>query len=203
MASTWRWRAADPSRSTIARGTRSSRSQAARVSSDPHGLIATYGREQAHRDLGLAARRAHRNAPGRRRAGGLRPQRRADRHGGSGDLGCGEREAQPSAAVFAADVTLAFSPDGTRLAVGSGDEVRVFDARSGAELQVLRHRGAAEYKVVFSPDGSMLASWADDGTRVWALDIDDLLEIARQNVTRSLSDEECRRYLHVAACPRG
>lgn len=46
----------------------------------------------------------------------------------------------------------------------------------------------------------MLASWADDGTRVWALDIDDLLEIARRNVTRSLSDEECRRYLHVAAC---
>ncbi|HLA92193.1 MAG TPA: BTAD domain-containing putative transcriptional regulator [Actinomycetota bacterium] len=100
------------------------------------------------------------------------------------------------------DVTVAFSPDGTRLAVGSGDEVRVFDARSGAALQVFRHRAAVEvFKVVFSPDGSMLASWADDGTRVWALDIDDLLDIARANVTRSLSDEECRQYLHVAACP--
>jgi WD40 repeat protein len=99
------------------------------------------------------------------------------------------------------DVTVAFSPDGTRLAVGSGDEVRVFDARSGAPLQEFRHRAAVEvFKVVFSPDGSMLASWADDGTRVWALDIDDLLAIARQNVTRSLSDEECRQYLHVAAC---
>ncbi len=99
------------------------------------------------------------------------------------------------------DVTVAFSPDGTRLAVGSGDEVRVFDARSGAALQEFRHRAAVEvFKVVFSPDGSMLASWADDGTRVWALDIDDLLDIARQNVTRSLSDEECRQYLHVAAC---
>jgi WD40 repeat protein len=97
---------------------------------------------------------------------------------------------------------LAFSPDGTRLAVGSNDEVRVFDAGSGAELLVLRgHRGSvAVDKVVFSPDGSMLASWADDGTRVWALDIDDLLEIARHNVTRSLSDQECRQYLHVGAC---
>ena len=95
---------------------------------------------------------------------------------------------------------LAFSPDGTRLAVGSPEEVRVFDAGSGAELLVLRgHEGSVD-KVVFSPDGTMLASWALDGTRVWALDIDDLLEIARQNVTRSLSDEECRRYLHVAAC---
>jgi WD40 repeat protein len=96
---------------------------------------------------------------------------------------------------------LAFSPDGTRLAVSSADEVRVFDAGSGAELQVLRDPGVVEFdKVVFSPDGTMLASSADDGTRVWALDIDDLLDIARQNVTRSLSDEECRQYLHVAAC---
>jgi WD40 repeat protein len=100
-----------------------------------------------------------------------------------------------------ADATVAFSPDGTRLAVGSADEVRVFDASSGAQLQVLRARGVVEFdKVVFSPNGSMLASSADDGTRVWALDIDDLLEIARQNVTRSLSDDECRQYLHVAAC---
>ena len=27
------------------------------------------------------------------------------------------------------------------------------------------------------------------------------LEIARHNVTRSLTDEECRQYLHVEACP--
>jgi WD40 repeat protein len=102
------------------------------------------------------------------------------------------------------DVTVAYSPDGTRLAVGSGDEVRVFDARSGAALQEFRHGAVVEVdgvaKVVFSPDGSMLASWAADGTRVWALDIDDLLEIARANVTRSLSDDECRQYLHVEAC---
>jgi hypothetical protein len=37
--------------------------------------------------------------------------------------------------------------------------------------------------------------------RIWALDIDDLLEIADENVTRSLTDDECRRYLHDAACP--
>ena len=37
--------------------------------------------------------------------------------------------------------------------------------------------------------------------RVWALDMDDLLEIAQENVTRSLTDAECRRYLHVEACP--
>jgi len=99
------------------------------------------------------------------------------------------------------NVALAFSPDGTRLAVTSADEVRVFDASSGAQLMALRHRGADGIdQVVFSADGSMLASTAGNGTRVWALDIDDLLEIARANVTRALSDAECRQYLHLPRC---
>ncbi len=56
--------------------------------------------------------------------------------------------------------------------------------------------------VDFSPDGSMLVSGAADGVvRVWALDIDDLLEIARREVTRSLTDEECQQYLHLGRCP--
>jgi WD40 repeat protein len=99
-------------------------------------------------------------------------------------------------------VTFAFSPDGSRLAVATANEVKVFDAVSGAERQVLRDEGVVEFaKVAFSPDGSMLASSSSDGTRVWALGIDDLLAIARQKVTRSLSVEECRRYLRVAGCP--
>jgi len=36
--------------------------------------------------------------------------------------------------------------------------------------------------------------------RVWALDIDDLLAMARKAVTRSLTAEERRRYLHTDAC---
>jgi len=55
--------------------------------------------------------------------------------------------------------------------------------------------------LAFSPDGSLLASVDGTTVRVWALDIDVLLEIARQKVTRSLTDEECRQYLHVEACP--
>jgi hypothetical protein len=41
----------------------------------------------------------------------------------------------------------------------------------------------------------------DEMVRVWALDIDDLLEIARREVTRSLTDAECRQFLHVEVCP--
>jgi hypothetical protein len=39
--------------------------------------------------------------------------------------------------------------------------------------------------------------------RIWALDIEDLLEIARTTVTRTLTDEECRQYLHVESCAAG
>jgi WD40 repeat protein len=75
-----------------------------------------------------------------------------------------------------------------------------FGACSSRAALEPRH-GATVTDVVFSPDDSMLASRDSDGSaRVWALDIDDLLEIARQEVTRSLIDEECRQYLHLETC---
>jgi hypothetical protein len=38
--------------------------------------------------------------------------------------------------------------------------------------------------------------------QVWAADLDALFDLARQRVTRSLTVEECRQYLHLARCPR-
>ena len=57
--------------------------------------------------------------------------------------------------------------------------------------------------VVFSPDGSKLASIceADGLVRVWALDLDDLITIATDRLTRTLDDDECRQYLHLERCP--
>ena len=104
----------------------------------------------------------------------------------------------PSGQGAAAD--LAFSPDGSRLAEMDTDgTVRLWDTTSGEEVLVL-HRHTAGDQVVFSPDGSMLATQGGGMVRIWALDIDDLLEIARESVTRSLTDEECRRYLHTESC---
>ena len=49
---------------------------------------------------------------------------------------------------------VAFSPDGTRVATGSGDgSARVFDAATGAELARLDHDGPVN-AVAFSPDGT-------------------------------------------------
>jgi WD40 repeat protein len=98
---------------------------------------------------------------------------------------------------------IVFSPDGTHVATaGTDGVVRLFDAASGDQVLALRGHDRIVARIAFSPDGTKLASESLDGTvRIWALDLDDLLAIARQQVTRSLTDEECRQYLHLDACP--
>ena len=56
--------------------------------------------------------------------------------------------------------------------------------------------------MAFSPDGSRLASVGGEGVvRVWALDLNDLVELAKREATRALTDEECHHYLHLQRCP--
>jgi WD40 repeat protein/class 3 adenylate cyclase len=95
-----------------------------------------------------------------------------------------------------------FSSDGTRIATVSGDRTaKIWDAYTGKELQTF-HAPDGLTGVAFSPDGSELAVASRDGTtRIYLLRIEDLIALAKQRVTRSLTMEECRQYLHLAACP--
>jgi WD40 repeat protein/DNA-binding SARP family transcriptional activator len=102
----------------------------------------------------------------------------------------------------------ALSPEGTRIAVSSQTgPIRLMDANTGDVLTVLHGHSGLVAALAFSADSSKLASTTvstvpiGGNTRIWALDIDDLLAIAHENVTRELTDEECQRYLHVESCP--
>ncbi|WPJ66240.1 hypothetical protein SMAC4_12890 [Sordaria macrospora] len=66
-------------------------------------------------------------------------------------------------------LSVAFSPDGQRLASGAGDHtIKIWDAASGSCLQTLEGHSDEVWSVAFSPDGQQLASGADDRTiKIW------------------------------------
>ena len=70
---------------------------------------------------------------------------------GKGSIGWGDR-------------AVAWSPDGTRLAVASDIGIWLYDAYTGAEIALLTGHTWGVNSVSFSPDGQTLASGSDDNT---------------------------------------
>jgi len=65
--------------------------------------------------------------------------------------------------------SVAFSPDGRRLASGSSDaSVKIWDAASWRCLETLQGHDDLVHSIAFSPDGQLLASGSDDKTvKIW------------------------------------
>jgi WD40 repeat protein len=78
---------------------------------------------------------------------------------------------------------------------------KLWDAQTGKELGSFPHAGRVE-AAEFSSDGKRLATAGGErALRLNLLDIESLGKLARSRITRSLTPDECTRYLHVASCP--
>ncbi len=98
---------------------------------------------------------------------------------------------------------LAISPSGRLIATAGDDGItRVWSAGSGRRLLDLSGPTAAATATAFDLSGSKIATVSEDGTiRVFVLPVDQLVRIAKSRLTRGLTVQECRQYLHVPVCP--
>jgi WD40 repeat protein/serine/threonine protein kinase/DNA-binding SARP family transcriptional activator len=97
---------------------------------------------------------------------------------------------------------LSLSPDGSLLSsAGFGGAAKLWDAETGQALLTFE-QGIGVTGTAISPDGEHLATSGQDGVaRVYLLDRDELVALGESRVTRQLSDEECRQFLHLDVCP--
>ena len=118
------------------------------------------------------------------------------------DIATGEQLRQLSAHAGLV-LRVAFSEDGKKLAsVGFDSSAKVWDVETGQELMTLFGISGNVFSAAFSPDGRYLAASGADGTvRFYTLDMAELVSLARERVTRSLTADECRIYLHSDECP--
>jgi WD40 repeat protein len=79
------------------------------------------------------------------------------------------KEAQPLRGFGVSARSLAFSPDGTRLAAGClNNTVTLWDVTTGNSIGTLKGHDSWVLSVAYSPDGKHLATASQDGTtRVW------------------------------------
>jgi len=99
-------------------------------------------------------------------------------------------------------LAVAASGDGELVATGGEDaRVRLWSVETGAQVLELAAQSGAVEGVSFTPDGRRLLAASSDGvTRTYLLDLEELVEVARDRAARNLTDAECRRYLR-GPCP--
>ncbi len=95
------------------------------------------------------------------------------------------------------------SPDNRHLATASQDgTAKIWDITQKQLVETLSAQSGAVNSVAYSQDGKRIATASTDGTvQFYALDIQELLKLARSRTSRNLTSEECSHYLQTDSCP--
>jgi WD40 repeat protein len=100
--------------------------------------------------------------------------------------------------VFHLDV----SPDSRSIVTtGTDGFVRLWDARDGSLLQAISMGEDYGKAVAFTDNRHVVVGTVNGLVAGLTFDIDELIRIGRSRVTRTLTDQECRTYLHLDRCP--
>lgn len=99
---------------------------------------------------------------------------------------------------------IALHDNGRLVAIADKDQqtVGVWDAVTGVKRSTFYRHGGKVRAAAFSPDGEALMIVADDWTvHRHPMSIAGLITLARQQVNRALTPQECQRYLNTSRCP--
>jgi hypothetical protein len=118
------------------------------------------------------------------------------------------------AALWSGFVTQGFfAPDGHEVSAdgalvattgrGGNEPVIVWDSATGNRLAEMNpNRTAGPPYIFFHSEDQYLTVLGEGGILLtYALDVDELVDIARSRRTRSLTDAECATFLHAETCP--
>jgi len=105
--------------------------------------------------------------------------------------------------VSQADVigVVAFTPDEQRLITGGAAGIKIWDLATGTELANVSATNG--WVIALTRDGRRVYGVDFHAAKVglYAVYLEDVVALARSRLTRSLTTDECRQYLHVDQCP--
>lgn len=90
-----------------------------------------------------------------------------------------------------------FSPDGQQVLTASADKTaRLWDVSNGQEILVIREQSSGIVSALFSPDGEYIVTAGRDNVIHFSYaQFEDVLNLAKDRVTRTLTSEERQTYL--------